>query len=135
MTDTEWTLTIEGFEIDNTSRDEQGWRIEMHPTEKRGACPCCGRMSERIHSYYKRILRDLPVAAMYVTLVICARRFECRNDACQRQVFCERLGGLGAGLFAKAHSRMSERLITGIRAIGFALNAERPRRGAREVHD
>ena len=124
MAVTEWTLAIDGFEIDKASRDEQGWQIEVHPTGKRAACPCDGQISERIHSYYTRTLRDLPVAAACVTLVIHACRFECRNDACQRKVFCERLGGLGTGQFAKAHSRMSERLIAGICVTGFALNGE-----------
>lgn len=77
-------------------------------------------------------MRDLPVDAQPVALTICTRRWECRNEACPRKVFCERLGG---GQFAKAHSRMSERLIAGIRAIGFSLNAERPRRGAKAAQD
>ncbi|MEO6063436.1 MAG: ISL3 family transposase [Thermoflexales bacterium] len=128
MTQPEWKLTIECFEIDLVTHDERGWQVEMHSTSKMAACPSCGCMSVRVHSYYARKVRDVPVAAQPVKLVIRARRLECRNEDCRRKVFCERLGGL-----AKAYSRMSERLIAAIRAIGFALNGEGGARLAKEL--
>lgn len=126
MTGAEWQLTIDGFEIDKARYDENGWQIELHSIRHQAACPICEHESRYIHSYYRRRIRDLPVEAQRVDLLIRVRRFECRNEACPGKVFCERLSE-----FAKAYSRRSERLTVWIRAIGLALNGEG---GARLAH-
>lgn len=128
MTEARWQLTIDGFEIDRALYDESGWQIELHSIRRQAACPICRHESRHVHSYYRRRIRDLPVEAQSVELLIRVRRFECRNDECTRKVFCERLSE-----FAKAYGRRSERLTVWIRAIGLALNGEGGARLARKL--
>lgn len=53
-------------------------------------CPSCGTPSSSVHSHYERGVRDLPASGTVVTWKLRARRFRCRNPACQQRVFCER---------------------------------------------
>lgn len=108
--------------------DERGWHVAIRPTGKTANCPCCGQASSRVHSYYTRRVHDLPVASQPVQMMIRARRFECLNEQCKRQVFCERLER-----FAQVYSRMSDRLVAAVRAIGFSLNGEGGARLAKKL--
>jgi hypothetical protein len=54
-------------------------------------CPTCGSASRRVHSNYKRKLRDLPSHGRVVTIHVSARRFRCLNSTCARKTFAERL--------------------------------------------
>ena len=128
MTKTKWTLTLNGFEIDEAIQNVDRWQIRLHVTSKTALCPCCGQSSRYIHSYYERTLVDLPVNTQTVQLKIQARRFECHNEQCKRKIFCERLSH-----FAGAHDQRSTRLTTMIRAIGLALNAEGGKRLAKQL--
>ncbi|WP_390623699.1 transposase family protein [Telmatocola sphagniphila] len=65
--------------------------IAIQSTKPHSACPNCGRISDRIHSHYQRVLADLPWQARRVLLRIELRKFRCMNAACPRQIFCERL--------------------------------------------
>lgn len=55
------------------------------------ACPTCGQSSRSIHSWYQRSPHDLPSSGQGVQLNLHVRRFRCRNQACPRQTFAERL--------------------------------------------
>lgn len=81
--------------------------------------PSCGQPSQRVHSRYRRTLADLPVCGRRVVLRVAARRFFCRQPACPRAVFCERLPGL-----AQPYARSSGRLTDSHRDLGFALGGE-----------
>ena len=41
------------------------------------SCPCCGMISQRVHSHDQRTLRDLPAGGRPVPLVLLVRRFFC----------------------------------------------------------
>src|SRR5690349_18896469 len=45
-------------------------------------CPHCGTVSTRVHSYYTRRPRDLPVSGQSVRLVLQLRRFRCLMTEC-----------------------------------------------------
>lgn len=47
--------------------------------------------SKSIHSWYQRSPHDLPSSGQGVRLNLHVRRFHCRNQACPRQTFAERL--------------------------------------------
>src|ERR1700712_5603103 len=55
-------------------------------------CPACGLSSERLHSRYWRVLRDLPWQGRPVTIQVAARRFRCLDATCRVKTFSERLG-------------------------------------------
>ena len=84
-------------------------RVEQEPT-----CPRCGAVSRSRHSFYSRRLQDLPWQGMAVELRTIAGRFRCRNAACPRQIFCERLPQI-----AQAYGRQTERAVEIVRLIGY----------------
>jgi len=70
--------------------------IEASPRPMVAECPTCGIASRHIHSFYLRVLTDLPWQGRPVTIRVAARRFRCPNLACSRQTFAERLTGVMA---------------------------------------
>jgi transposase len=83
------------------------------------ACPDCGMPSRRLHSYYPRVLRDLPWQGRPATIRITARRFRCLNLLCARKTFAERLGSV-----ASTSARRTARLGDLQRHVAFALGGE-----------
>ena len=90
-------------------------------------CPECQCRSHRVHSYYVRTLSDVPVATVAVCLRVTARRFYCRNAACPRRTFRERLPTV-----APVYQRRTPLLRHQLERIGFALGG---RAGQRIVHE
>ena len=80
--------------------------ITSSPDQPSAACPTCARMSQRLHSRYRRILADLPWQGRPVALQVVARRFRCLNPSCARQTFAERL--VGAPAAARRTRRLSD---------------------------
>lgn len=54
-------------------------------------CPGCCTPSQSLHSNYLRQLSDLPWHGVAIRIHLNTRKFRCRNELCQRKVFCERL--------------------------------------------
>jgi transposase len=88
-------------------------------TAPRGACPSCGTRSEAVHSHYQRTIADLPWGSQAVRLHLRVRKFYCRQPACTRRVFTERLPHLVA-----PHARRTTRLESVLRILAFALGGE-----------
>ena len=84
------TLVPRGFAVDGVSSEDGGVVIAVHPTSSGSACPECGRVSERVHSRYRRRLADLPMAGRPVRIVVMARRFRCAAVLCGPRIFAER---------------------------------------------
>jgi transposase len=93
--------------------------IEAQPRPVMAECPTCGLASRRIHSFYRRVLHDLPWQGRPVTIRVAARRFRCFNQSCSRQTFAERLDGVMA-----ASSRRIGRLLDLHRHLALALGGE-----------
>jgi transposase len=89
-------------------------------------CPLCQTSSTRVHSRYRRTLRDLPWGPLPVRLVVKVRRFRCARRACRRRVFTERLPDLAA-----PYARSTTRLRQSLRDVGFALGGKA---GSRLAH-
>ena len=83
-------LVPRGFAVDGVSSDDSGVIIAVHATSGCGTCPECGRVSERVHSRYRRCLTDLPMAGRPVRIIVMARRFRCDAVLCGRRIFTER---------------------------------------------
>ena len=84
-----WSLAIEGFEIEQVERSEQGWLIHARSTQDEHRCPCCGVATRHVHSYYQRQLRDLSVDGEAVRLRLTVKRLRCLNAECHRKTFAE----------------------------------------------
>src|SRR5919106_3418431 len=96
--------------------EDESVQLQLTATAPTAACPCCAVPSSSVHSRYQRRLVDLPWGSRGVRLQLTVRKFRCRNRACGRRIFTERLPDLVA-----AYGRHTHRLATALRAIGLAL--------------
>jgi transposase len=79
--------------------------LQMRTCSPCAPCPLCGRPSQRVHSWYRRTLADLPWAGIPAHIRLWSRRFFCDTPDCPRRIFTERLPGI-----AVPHARRTERL-------------------------
>lgn len=96
-----------------------GVTIELETTATEATCPICNGETSRVHSSYQRILADLPLTQMPVTIQLHTRRFFCATATCPRRTFSERLPGLVA-----PYARRTSRLRAEQRRLGLELSAE-----------
>jgi transposase len=78
----------------------------LRPARERSCCPACHRRSDRIHSWYRRRLRDLPWEGIPVRIELRVRRFFCDSDGCPQRIFTEQLSQT-APRYARRTSRLS----------------------------
>lgn len=82
-------------------------------------CPVCQTPTSRLHSRYRRMLRDLPWGTLPVQVVLRVRRFRCVQRGCARRVFTERLPD-----FVLPYARSTRRFHDALRAVGVALGGK-----------
>jgi transposase len=118
------SLVPSGFVVESAFCDANMTVITVRSSRNFGLCPCCGTVSRRVHSYYRRCAADLPLSGRIVQLVVTARRFRCDAVLCGRQIFTERFpdGVLGSW------SRRTTRLDCIVHHLGLALGG-RPAAG------
>jgi transposase len=109
-------LRLEACEMDDTTAQIT---LRVHATQTRAPCPLCATPARRIHSDYERTLADLPWAMYRVRLQLCVRKWFCRNRACARRIFTERLPTVAAP-WARRTLRQAQRLV----ALGLALGGK-----------
>jgi transposase len=78
-----------------------------------------GQLLAQVHSDYERTLADLPWAQYRVRMQLRVRKWFCRNRACRRHIFTERLPTIAAP-WARRTLRLAERLV----ALGVALGGK-----------
>src|SRR5262249_34708754 len=93
--------------------------LRVHSTQTSAPCPLCATPARRIHSDYERTLADLPWAQYRVCLQLRVRKWFCRNRACPRRIFTERLPAVAAP-WARRTLRLAQRLV----AVGLALGGK-----------
>jgi len=105
----------EGLEMTAISDTAEELLVGVTSHRASSPCPQCAMPSFAIHSSYQRHPRDLPCVGRPIRLVFTVRKFFCRNPACSRKVFAERLPD-----FIEASSRLAKRLRKSVQEIGFA---------------
>lgn len=110
-------LAPAGLVVDRHEIGVAGIVVHAHGASPTSTCPACGLASSSIHSRYSRSLGDLPAHGRRLGIRLSARRFRCRNAACERRVFTERF----APDLIQAHARRTSRLDVLIHAIALAL--------------
>ena len=93
--------------------------INAEATAGGAACPACYAVSTHIHSHYQRRPQDLPSSGKAIRLALTVRRFRCRNEACSRKIFCERLPGL-----VSVSAQRTLRLAMSLSEVALALGGE-----------
>src|SRR5262250_2238881 len=106
-------LRLEACDVDDTTAQIT---LRVQSTQTRAPCPLCATPARRIHSAYGRTLADLPWAQYRVCLQLRVRKWFCRNRACPRRIFTERLPTVAAP-WARRTRRLAQRL----GALGVAL--------------
>ena len=116
--DLSFLLPNSDYEIESGTIDELRTllRLTIRPHAATVCCPCCGASTKRVHSHYKRQLKDMSCSGRQVAIAINVRRFFCDNSACKRRIFTERLTGLAA-----VHARRTERLVDLMQEFGLLL--------------
>jgi transposase len=124
-----FNLSLPGCEITAVSQSDHGLTITAHTTGSTATCPRCGLSSRRIHSYYTRRPRDLPLWDFAVRLVLRVRRFRCLNATCTVQTFAERLAQV-----VRPAAQRTVRLTTALQHLGLALGGEAGARLGAKLH-
>jgi transposase len=114
--------------VDHVLSNAEQVTILTKPHQPSAPCPTCAMVSARVHSLHQRTLHDLPWQGRPVVLRISLRRFRCRNPACPRQTFVERLTET-----ARPSSRRTERRATMQCDLGLALGGEAGARLAKRL--
>ena len=86
----------EGLELTHLERADASLRLHVTSTSRSCLCPVCGQPSTRLHSRYRRVVKDLPCVGQHVQLILHVRKFFCDAADCIRKVFAERLSPLVA---------------------------------------
>lgn len=94
----------------------------LRPSRDQSACPACHQRSSRIHSWYRRDLKDLPWKGIKVRIELRARRFFCDADDCAQRIFTEQLSKT-ASRYARRTSRLSVALEQITLALGESAGA------------
>ena len=101
----------EGLDLTLMERHEDQLVLHVTATSPCAVCPLCGQPATRLHSRYRRVVKDLPCARQQVKLILSMRKFFCETADCVRKVFAERLPQLVAP-WAQMTARLSEALQT-----------------------
>ncbi len=100
--------------------------VTAHARVRRAHCPQCQQPSHRVHSYYTRSPRDVPISDRAVRLCLHVRRFRCLAAHCSQRTFAERLPAV-----VPVAARRTARLTATLQTLAFALGGEP---GARVSH-
>jgi transposase len=112
-------FTMPGFEIEEVVEKDGQLILQASSMVISGSCPKCDVRSDRVHSYYVRSPRDLPLGDQVVSLKLRVRRFRCMNAACEQATFVERLSNL-----VPVHGQRTTRMTRALRAVAFVLDGE-----------
>jgi len=69
--------------------DEKTIRIYVKSSCLESKCPYCGKISNKVHSHYARVLQDLPIQGKKVKLIIDNKKYFCVNKECSHKTFAE----------------------------------------------
>ncbi len=90
--------------------DDDQFFVSAEIASKYGFCPLCGSRSKRLHSYYCRKLKDLPIISRSVNIELRVRKIFCDNPKCSKKVFSQQLPDEVVP-YSRRTSRADERLL------------------------
>ena len=82
-------LLPDHFQLIDHTIGETAIQISLIATQTVGRCPACQLPTNKVHSFYQRILTYLPICGKAVSLRVHLRKFFCRNDQCNRKIFAQ----------------------------------------------
>lgn len=121
-----YSLEIPGCVVRALKRDDSVMIVYAETHSKSASCPSCGVDSKRVHSYYERLMLDLPVGEQTIKIRVRVKRFRCQQLDCKRHTFTESLAKL-----AERYARRTQRVESVLWHVGQAVGG---RLGARLSH-
>lgn len=121
-------FSLPGFTIDAVHTLDGKLLVEATAVRSTVACPDCQQLSARIHSWYMRTPRDLPISDQLVQLHLHVRRFFCDTPSCARRTFAERLPEL-----VPFRAQRTQRFSRSLEVLGFALGGRAATRVAAKL--
>ncbi len=122
-------LPLPGFAIDAVHALDGKLIVNASAIRPGVACPDCQNTTARVHSWYIRSPRDVPVSNQHVRLRLHVRRFFCDHLACTRRTFAERLPDL-----VPFRAQRTQRFTQSLHVLGFALGGRAAARTARQLY-
>src|SRR5579872_7505565 len=110
---------LPGFQLTAVENHDNVLTIRAEAATVEATCPACQEKSSHVHSHYTRWPRDLPSSGQAIRLGLSVRRFRCRNSACCRKIFCERLPDV-----VNVSAQGTVRLSTTLSELGLVLGGE-----------
>jgi len=93
--------------------------LTLHTTSPTATCPCCGTVSKRVQSRYRRTLHDLPFSGRPVRLIVLVRRFFCKKSTCTQKIFAEQLPEL-----CRPYAQRTKRLQEALCQLGLVIGGQ-----------
>lgn len=81
-----------GLQVQNIELSDGVFHVYATSSSGEGACPYCGYKSNKVHSRYVRIIRDLSILGHSVVICLEVRKFFCHNPQCGKTTFAEQPG-------------------------------------------
>lgn len=120
---------LPGFHITDVQARGAALTIWAHATMPSACCPRCQQPSRRVHSYYLRAPRDLPISDLSVHLRLRVRRFRCLVSACGQRTFAERIPAV-----VPVAARRTARLTATLQTLAFTAGGEAGARASTALH-
>ncbi|WP_281024217.1 transposase family protein [Methylocystis hirsuta] len=92
-------------QILTAERVRGGWLISAIASHASGICPGCGKRSALRHGWHNKLLQDLPVQGLIVTVRLRVSRWRYCNADCERRTFSDQLPEI-----APRHARRTQRV-------------------------
>src|SRR3712207_4733593 len=93
---TELLPPLDGIRLLEVFVEQESVRLQLTATAPTPACPRCAVQSSSVLHHSHRRLTDLPWGCRAVRIQLTVRKFRCRNPACGRRIFTERVPDLAA---------------------------------------
>lgn len=86
------SLNIPTFQVNSITEMPDFYLFEGKASFENGSpCPACQTISFKMHSYYERMVQDLPINGKQVKLKVKTRKLQCQNKACETKYFVQNL--------------------------------------------
>ncbi|HEX4207019.1 MAG TPA: transposase family protein [Ktedonobacteraceae bacterium] len=78
-----------GLELTRIEIGDNRLLLHVTATSRNSPCPLCAQPATRLHSRYRRVVKDLPCAGQQVQFILHVRKFFCDTADCARKIFAE----------------------------------------------
>src|SRR5579883_379420 len=85
----------EGLELTQMEQHDDQLVLHVTATSPSTLCPLCQQPATRLHSRYRRVVKDLPCAGQRVRLILHVCTFFCETVTCVRKADCALGGPMG----------------------------------------